>query len=242
MEMGAAKQALQNNRQQVHSGPVFSKEDFFAQASHELRTPVTGIKAYTDLLAQLTMDSNHELHAIAVKLNAQVDRLMELITTMTEVAGVVHGELQLHAEPLDVQECIRQVVSEHQLRNRHHRFEVTGPESLVISADRKLLGQVLGHLVGNACKFSPSASMVTVVTEDLEGEIRISVSDSGIGVLPEERDFLFNLFFKGESSKTYPGFGIGLFLVREIVKAHGGTVGCKNRTGMGTVFYFTLPK
>ncbi len=220
------------------------RTEFMAIASHELKTPVTTLKGYTQmLLTRFTNAGDERSAALLVKMNTQLGKLIHLITELLDVTKIEAGQLSWHTEPFDLNALVRDIVEEMgQMSERHQiRLEETLP--LLVSGDGERLGQVLTNLLTNAMKYSPQANEIVVRLALGTQSATVSVQDFGIGIAPEKHEHLFERFFRvsDPASKTFPGLGLGLFISAQIVKRHGGRMWVESRAGVGSTFFFTVP-
>jgi len=220
------------------------KDEFLSIASHELRTPVTSIKGYTQLAKMLIkdgdLDTSEEYLDIALD---QIDRMSRLILELLDVSRIETGRLEIRREPIEWPQFVREVVQRHHTAASDRRFHVSVPEDgKVVSGDRERLEQVLGNLLENAVKYSPDGSDVTVAVEDRGDSYVTAVCDRGIGIPADELAQVFERFHRGRqvSSTNYGGLGLGLYITKQIVERHGGTIWVESRQGQGTTFQFSL--
>lgn len=221
------------------------KDEFLSIASHELRTPVTSIKGYTQLAKTLIrerdLDTSEEYLDIALD---QIDRMSRLILELLDVSRIETGRLEIRREPIDWPAFVRELVHRHHTAVSDRRFHLNVPNSHArIIGDRDRLEQVLGNLLENAVKYSPEGSEIFVNVEERNDAIVTSVCDRGIGIPPDEISQVFERFHRGRqvSSTNYGGLGLGLYITRQIVERHGGSIWVDSREGSGTTFYFSLP-
>jgi PAS domain S-box-containing protein len=221
------------------------KDEFLSIASHELRTPVTSIKGYTQLAKMLIkehdLDTSEEYLDIALD---QIDRMSRLILELLDVSRIETGRLEIRREPIPWPQFVRDVVQRHHTAVSDRRFHVSVPEQKkFITGDRDRLEQVLGNLLENAVKYSPDGSDVTVTVEDRGDTLLTAVTDRGIGIPADELNQVFERFHRGRqvSSTNYGGLGLGLYITKEIIERHGGQIWVESREGQGTTFYFSLP-
>ena len=220
------------------------KDEFISIASHELKTPVTSIKAYAELLLEkFTRSQQPESASIMQKLNAQIDRLNYLVRDLLDTTKIADDHLQLHIERFNLNELIAARVEELQRLSEKHELVFRQSSIRPITADRERIGQVLINLITNAIKYSPNGGKVTVSTEQEKGGVKISVNDQGIGIAEEVRHKVFDRFYRVSNPKmeTFPGMGLGLYISAGIIKRHGGTIAVDSEPGKGSTFYFTLP-
>jgi PAS domain S-box-containing protein len=221
------------------------KDEFLSIASHELRTPVTSIKGYTQLAKTLIkegdLDTSEEYLDIALD---QIDRMSRLILELLDVSRIETGRLEIRREPIPWAHFVRDVVHRHHTAVSDRRFHLSVPDDYkVVNGDRDRLEQVLGNLLENAVKYSPEGSDVTVTVDDKGDALVTAVSDRGIGIPADELAQVFERFHRGRhvSSTNYGGLGLGLYITKQIVERHGGTIWVESKEGHGTSFFFSLP-
>ncbi|HEV9036609.1 MAG TPA: ATP-binding protein [Puia sp.] len=222
---------------------VKQRDEFIGAASHELKTPVTSIKAYAQIVQrELKQEEATENSDLMTRLNAQVNRLSVLINDMLDTTKISEGKLQLTVRPLDVNELLKERVEEIQ-HTTAHRFDVRTSPLAPVMADRERIGQVITNLLSNAIKYSPDHTIVTIVTCDTAGGIRVSIRDEGYGIPESDQPKIFDRFFRVTSNNMdrIPGMGLGLYISAQIIYRHGGTIEVQSRPGKGSVFSFTLP-
>ncbi|MBV9476001.1 MAG: PAS domain-containing protein [Acidobacteria bacterium] len=221
------------------------KDEFLSVASHELRTPLTTIKGYTQLLAQTVNDLAPEERATYINaVLGEIERMMGLISELLDVSRIETNRLQIHPQTIRWIEFIEGRVSAFRVQHptRDMRFDAHAAESLVI-ADPDRMRQVVDNLLSNALKYSPEGSDIEVRVAEEEGVMRTSVSDRGIGIPRDEIPQLFERFHRARnvSSRYYGGLGLGLYIARAIVEAHGGVITVESEEGSGSTFTMTLP-
>jgi PAS domain S-box-containing protein len=221
------------------------KDEFLSIASHELRTPVTSIKGYTQLAKMLIKEgdlgTSEEYLDIALD---QIDRMSRLILELLDVSRIETGRLEIRRESIPWPHFVREVVQRHHTAVSDRRFHVSVPQDgKSVSGDRDRLEQVLGNLLENAVKYSPDGSDVTITVEDRGDSFVTAVCDRGIGIPADELGQVFERFHRGRqvSSTNYGGLGLGLYITKQIIERHGGTIWVESREGQGTTFHFSLP-
>ncbi len=221
------------------------KDEFLSIASHELRTPVTSIKGYTQLAKTLIrerdLETSEEYLDIALD---QIDRMSRLILELLDVSRIETGRLEIRREPIDWAAFVRELVHRHHTALSDRRFHLNLPNMHpTVTGDRDRLEQVLGNLLENAVKYSPEGSEIFVNVEQRDDQIITSVSDRGIGIPVDELGQVFERFHRGRqvSSTNYGGLGLGLYITRQIIERHDGTIWVESKEGSGTTFYFSLP-
>lgn len=219
------------------------KDEFLGVASHELKTPVTSIKGYTQLLLRRFRDRQDEATiAVLNRMDRQINKLITLISDLVDVTRIESGKMVFKEEYFEFNSLVRETVEGVQLTSGNHRIITELGPDRKIWGDRDRVGQVIVNLLTNAVKYSPHADRVIVRTGVKDKNVSLSVEDFGIGVPREKQERIFERFFRVQGAKedTYPGLGLGLYISREIVSRLGGTIGVESN-GRGSVFSFTLP-
>ncbi|HUF17985.1 MAG TPA: ATP-binding protein [Thermoanaerobaculia bacterium] len=221
------------------------KDEFLSIASHELRTPVTSIKGYTQLARTLIhendLKTSEEYLEVALD---QIDRMSRLILELLDVSRIETGRLEIRREEMRWSDFVRDVVQHHHTASKNRRFYLNLPgASKTVHGDRDRLEQVLGNLLENAVKYSPDGSEIFVEVQDETERVVTSIRDKGIGIPADELGQVFERFHRGRqvSSTNYGGLGLGLYISKQIVERHNGTIWVESREGSGTTFYFSLP-
>jgi PAS domain S-box-containing protein len=220
------------------------KDEFLSIASHELRTPVTSIKGYTQLAKTLIRENDlatsEEYLDIALD---QIDRMSRLILELLDVSRIETGRLEIRREPIRWAAFVREAVHHHP-SSSDRKLHLSIPETAKeVYGDRDRLEQVLGNLLENAQKYSPDGSDIYVTVEDRGDQLVTSVCDRGIGIPNDELGQVFERFHRGRqvSSTNYGGLGLGLYITKQIVERHGGTIWVDSKERAGTTFFFSLP-
>jgi PAS domain S-box-containing protein len=221
------------------------KDEFLSIASHELRTPVTSIKGYTQLAKMLIKegDLNTSEEYLDIALD-QIDRMSRLILELLDVSRIETGRLEIRREVIAWSQFVRDVVHRHHTAVSDRRFHVSVPDDgKLVTGDRDRLEQVLGNLLENAVKYSPDGSDITVTVDDRGDALVTAVCDRGIGIPADELGQVFERFHRGRqvSSTNYGGLGLGLYITKQIVERHGGSIWVESKEGQGTSFFFSLP-
>jgi two-component system phosphate regulon sensor histidine kinase PhoR len=239
------------------------KDEFVSIVSHELRTPLTAIKGYTQHLIRRIerrlrearqkqqdtrplgeLPESYDLRSLNI-VQSETEHLERLVSDLLDLSRVQWGELNLQytsfylADVLAERVRLAQVSAEHQTIS----LDIQVQDSRIM-ADQLRVGQVFGNILDNAIKFSPPGRQVIVKLQEQDDEYLISVIDQGIGVSPEYFDHIFERFYRvrNTASRQYSGIGMGLFVAKAIVQAHGGRIGFSSNQGTGSTFYFTLPR
>jgi two-component system CheB/CheR fusion protein len=220
------------------------KESFIGVVSHELKTPVTSIKLYTQVLQeQFENAADHENTALIKKLHMQVDSLTDLIYTLLDFSAVSSGNIPLHPEECNLNDLITETINELQLSFPRHELVFKANVISSVHADKIRIKQVLVNLITNAVKYSPGEKQVLIMSQDQGDGALIQVQDFGIGIAAEDRRKIFSMFYRGVESKTkgFSGFGIGLYISSKIIHQHHGQIGVESIQGKGSTFYFKIP-
>lgn len=237
--------AIENSRLYAASQrAVALRDDFIAAASHELRTPVTSLKVYTEVLLRQAVQRNDARATRSLQaMNGQIDRLSALIVDLLDVAKIEAGTLELRREELDLRQFVAEIVEVMQATTTKHRIEVEGRTAGAFVGDRERLGQVLTNLLSNAVKYSPQADRVVVRLAGDSDDVTLEVEDFGIGIEREHLPRLFDRFYRvnNPDEQTFPGLGMGLYIAQEIVHRHGGALEVESVLGQGSRFRVRLP-
>ena len=225
------------------------KEDFLKMVSHELKTPVTSIKGYVQLLLTLLKNENAtDFSKLPVKpslerIDHQIHRLTRLISEMLDLSRIEENKLKLKKSSFSLNELVDETVQDIRYTNTQHVIHVFHDNQSNVYADRDRIGQVLINLITNAIKYSPYKQEVEVrVVSQEEFKVSVLIRDEGIGIDPRKHKSIFKRFFRagGKSEETFSGFGIGLYLAKEIIERHEGTIEVESELGQGAEFKFTL--
>jgi len=220
------------------------KDDFIGIASHELKTPVTSIKAYTQVLEKMLIKKGEVKEtALVTRMNKQVDRLTSLIEDLLDVTKINSGRLQFNDAEFDFNLLVREILDDLQRTTDKHSliesFEPTG----IVFGDKERVDQVITNLITNAIKYSPQSEKIIIYTSLKNNEIILSVQDFGIGIPANNLERVFEQFYRvsGDVQLTFPGLGLGLYISSEIIKREGGRIWVTSKEGEGSIFCFALP-
>ena len=217
------------------------KNDFIAMVSHELKTPLTTLSAVIQLLAGKVTEP---FVANGLKTaNKQIKKMTRLISGFLNISRLESGKITLEIEEFDISELVQIIVEEQRTAVRSHDIIFNYDEPLTIKGDKDKIGSVISNFLSNAVKYSPARSVVSVSCLRIGDLVKVSVTDQGNGIKPEDQDRLFERFYRVED-KNYAhvaGFGIGLYLSSEIIQRHKGNIGVESEMDKGSTFYFTLP-
>ncbi|HEY6542372.1 MAG TPA: ATP-binding protein [Ktedonobacteraceae bacterium] len=219
------------------------KDHFISMASHELKTPLTILSAYTQLLYErFAAEGRQDAVLMLSKMDDQITNLTKLVTDLLDISKMQAGQLELALEAVDMDTLVREVVENLQPITTH-RLLIEGSAERSVPGDRSRLAQVLINLLTNAIKYSPHADTVIVRVRHTHDTLTVSVQDFGIGIPQSHQQRLFERFYRVLSRKdqTYPGLGIGLYIAHEIIQRHGGKMWVESAEGKGSIFFFSLP-
>jgi signal transduction histidine kinase/DNA-binding NarL/FixJ family response regulator len=220
------------------------RDEFLSVASHELRTPLSTIQLILQSVERgaRKLDSKQLVSKIERVLR-QVDRLTELVKNLLDVTRIGAGQLLLEVDEFDFVPVVREIVERfaEPAHSAASPLRVHFPEVLVVRADRLRLDQVITNLLSNAIKFG-AGKPVDVTLQGGESRFQLTVRDRGIGIAPEHLSRIFNRFERAVSTRHYGGLGLGLYITRRIVEAHGGTVHVESAPGAGAAFTVNLPR
>ena len=228
------------------------RRDFVANISHELRTPLTSIKLLSETLAGGGADEATQ-RDFARQIEREADHLAQLVSELLDLATIESGEVKLSLEPIRpdeiIEACVERIRPVAERRDVRVRSVQPPAEDVRVTADAARLGQALLNLAHNAVKYSHRNGEVRIGWEAVDGRVRFSVSDDGIGVPEAHRPRIFERFYKVDRSRARergtddggPSAGLGLSIVRHLAEAHGGMVGVTSEEGIGSTFWVELP-
>ena len=220
------------------------KDEFIGIASHELKTPVTSIKAYAQLLhRQLSRSGESAAADLVARMDTQLNRLTELIHDLLDVSRIEAGEIQFNIGAFDLDQLVDDVIAEIRPTTDGRRIIRDGRANAHVRGDRERTGQVLTNLLTNAIKYSPQSEPIIVHTASDGQDITVGVQDFGVGIAPEDHQRVFDRFYRagGPERETFPGLGLGLFISAEIIRRQRGRIWVESVPGKGALFRFTLP-
>ena len=220
------------------------REEFLSSAAHELKTPVATIKGYAQLLQQWAPGGHETREGAAFEvINRQSDRLGRLVQGLLEFARLQQDRLELYRERFDLGDLAADVVARMQAATPTHNLQLQRGKTVPVEADRERIDEVLVNLLDNAIKASPKGGDIQTKVYEEEGKAIVSVTDWGVGIPPEKQPRIFERFYQAHAGPPYhrSGMGMGLYLNREIVTRHGGSMWFESEFGRGSTFYFSLP-
>lgn len=219
------------------------KTEFISIASHELKTPMTVLKAYTQM-AKATKDpiSDH-LKGLLHKIDVQSSKLNSLVQQLLDISKMENGLLQYDLQPVKLDEFILNQVSIMEHIMPHHKIDTQLGSGAEVMIDALRMEQVFSNLLGNAAKYSGTNTQVSITSKpDGDKAVIISITDQGRGMSAETMKSIFGKFYRAEDVvKTHAGFGMGLYITSKIVADHGGEIWVESLEGTGSTFFFRLP-
>ena len=220
------------------------KDDFLSMASHELRTPITSVKAYTQIL-QRTFEKEGKQEPILYlsRMDTQINKLTKLIVNLLDVSRMQANKLVFAEETFDFDTLVHETIENIQQTTPHHSIQVDGSIERPVVGDKDRLGQVLFNLLTNAIKYSPRNNIVLVRLSTTDEQLTVQIQDFGIGIPKHQQAKIFERFYRvyDNNDTTYPGLGIGLYVAQEIIVRHNGTLSVESVEGEGSTFSFSLP-
>jgi PAS domain S-box-containing protein len=223
---------------------VMLRDDFISVASHELKTPITSVKIFTQVLQRhAAMNSDEKAHTSLTKMDKQIDKLTDLIYNMLNISKIQTGRLELNIKEFRFDDLVVEIVEILQQMTIKHKLVIVGKTNKMIYGDEDRIGQVLSNLISNAIKYSPGGDKIVITLTSKKNQLGVSVQDHGIGMAKQHLHKIFNRFYRvsGAIDQTFPGMGIGLYISSEIIARHGGKLWAESTPGKGSTFFMTLP-
>lgn len=220
------------------------REEYISLISHDLRAPLTIIQGQAQFLQRTLAraGSTGVEHRSAEAIAASAQRMNAMIQDLVETSRLEAGQIQLDKRPVDVGSLLTELLERSRLETDIDRISVILAEDLpLVSADPARLERILTNLLTNALKFSSASAEVTVNAVNKEGEIVISVTDRGVGIEPEDHQHIFERFYTAHQGRSSEGLGLGLYITKMLVEAHGGRIWLESEVGKGSTFFFSLP-
>jgi two-component system CheB/CheR fusion protein len=220
------------------------KDEFISIASHELKTPLTTIQAYTQLLQKKVHTLNTEQTAeYLTKIELQIKNLSRLVEDLLDVSKVAIGKLTYSHKKYNFYTLLKQAVEEFQLQTHHHKIEIEGKTTQEVFVDRYRIVQVIYNFLSNAVKYSPNADKVVVKVWEDDHQIFCQVQDFGIGIPEKYQKEIFHRFYRisDKTRESISGLGLGLYICEEIIEHHKGKIWVESQENKGSSFFFSLP-
>jgi two-component system sensor histidine kinase VicK len=220
------------------------KNDFIGMVSHELKTPLTSLNAYIQMLHARALKSGDQFTAGALdKAILQMKKMTSMINGFLNVSRLESGKIHLTKQRFELNTLLKEVIDEATLTVSSHHINFIAHDVITMEADRDKIGSVISNLLSNAVKYSPKGKTIEVQCRVIDNMAQVSVNDEGMGIKPQDIEKLFERYYRVNSkhTQTISGFGIGLYLSAEIIERHHGKIWVESETGVGSTFYFTLP-
>lgn len=218
------------------------KTEFISIASHEIKTPITVIKAYTQMAKKMDDQCSPKVQELLNKVDMQTTKLLSLVQQLLDVAKIENGSLQYSKEEVDFNAFLSEMVGILQHILPHHDVQLSlGPDARVY-IDRLRMEQVFSNLLGNAAKYSGRNSRIRVKCNLVHNELQVAITDEGIGMSKHSMDSVFKKFYRDKDVlRTHTGLGMGLYITSKIITGHGGRIWVESKEGEGSTFYFSQP-
>ena len=220
------------------------KNDFIAMVSHELKTPLTSIKGFTQMLQSKSLKREDDFSIkVLDKTNIQINKMTTLINGFLNVSRLESGKIHINSQVFDMSDLVKEIEEEAIATITSHNVVFAPVVKTMVNADRDKIGQVINNFISNAVKYSPGGSTINIACVTSNGKALISVKDEGMGIAAKDIDRLFERYYRVESKSmgTISGFGIGLYLCSEIIQRHNGNIGAESILSEGSTFWFKLP-
>ncbi|MVN90579.1 ATP-binding protein [Mucilaginibacter aquatilis] len=218
------------------------KDDFISIASHELKTPLTSLKASLQLMDKIKHNpTNAMMPKLIMQSRKSIQRVSTLVDDLLNVRRLQQGEMQLNKTYFILSQLLNACANPIAITGSH-RISITGDLELEILADEHRIDQVVTNFINNAAKYAPDCGLISMHIEQVDGVVKVSVSDTGPGIPKSKIQHLFDRYYRVDASGfQVSGLGLGLYISAEIIKRHGGEIGADSELGQGSTFWFTLP-
>lgn len=219
------------------------KDDFISMASHELKTPITTIKAFTQILQAISINQKEKRVAYLEKIENQVNKLTKIINDLLDISKIRNGMLGIMKEHFEFDVLVEEVIYAFKSINSTHTIILKGKTHKNVFADRDRIGQVVANLLNNAIKYSPGGKRIVVTLSSDEKSVTVAVRDFGIGIAKKDQHKIFQNFYRvyEQSNSQFPGLGVGLHISSEIIKLHNGQLHVVSKRRKGSTFSFSIP-
>lgn len=220
------------------------RDNFISIASHELKTPVTSLKVYTEvLLKNFSAKGESKATEYMQKMNRQIDKLTFLIQDLLDVSRLQAGKLAFREEAFQINDVINEAIDNMLTVSTSHKILLKGKAKKLVWGDKERISQVINNFLTNAMKYSPKADKIKVIVTEEKKGVQVAVQDFGIGIGDKHLKKIFTRFYRvtDTDEQTYPGLGMGLYICYEIIKRHGGDIKVFSKKGKGSTFSFLIP-
>jgi PAS domain S-box-containing protein len=219
------------------------KDEFLSIASHEIKTPLTSLKGYVQILKKEFSSDNSLVYEYLEKMDSQIDRTVKLINELLEISRVQSGKIKLNKKYFSLNKLIKDTIENIQSTVNTHEITFEINNNVYVYADKDRISQVLINLLSNAIRYSPHANKINVRLKSSKKKVTVYVQDFGVGISSKQQSKIFHMFYRVSNSdiQASSGLGVGLFIAAQIVKCHNGEIHVKSQENKGSTFYFTLP-
>lgn len=220
------------------------KNEFLSIVSHELKTPLTAIRAYAQIMSgHLKKKEHNEKEIIFLeKIISQTDRVTQLISDLLDIGKIEEGKLSIEMEPFQMKLLLEKILDDFTYIADLRNVQLSGNTKAFVLGDESRISQVVMNLLTNAMKYSPEESKIVIRVEKIGKEVITSVTDEGDGIAKDKQKYVFDRFYRIEEKKSrQTSSGLGLYIASEIIKLHNGKIWLKSTKGKGSTFYFSLP-
>ncbi|RZK76007.1 MAG: PAS domain S-box protein [Pedobacter sp.] len=220
------------------------KNDFIGMVSHELKTPLTSMKAYIQVLNYRLKNYEEEFVIKTLeRADLQVNKMTTMINGFLNISRLESGKIDISLQNFDIAALLKEIEEETQGTISTHELLFSPSSEIFINADREKIAHVIHNLISNAVKYSAFGTKILINCDTLKDEVTVSVKDQGMGIRPSDAIYIFDRYYRveGEHMHSISGFGIGLYLCAEIVKRHEGRIWLDSEYGVGSQFVFSLP-
>ena len=221
---------------------LLKKDEFISIASHELKTPITSLKAALQLLTRMKDNPSPTMFPVLLAQSTKsMEKVSSLIDDLLNVTRLNEGQIQLNKSTFNLVALLNACCT-HVRADGKHEIIVKGDEDIEVFADENRIDQVVVNFVNNAVKYAPLSKNIYIFIAKENGITKVSVKDGGPGIPEEKRLHLFDRYYRTDyQGGQYSGLGLGLYICSEIIKRHGGSIGVNSEVGKGSSFWFTLP-
>ncbi|MGM9476739.1 PAS domain S-box protein [Pedobacter sp. GSP4] len=218
------------------------KNDFIGMVSHELKTPLTAINGFVQVLQRKAKKDEDSYTIVALdKTHSQIRKMTTMINGFLNVSRLESGKLLIQKTDFNLDTLLKETIEETYISQSSHQIILNPTCGVTINADRDKIGNVISNLISNSLKYSDNGTNIEVSCTLHETMVEVQIRDEGIGIKPEDIDKLFERYYRVQGNHTISGFGIGLYLSAEIIERHNGKIWVESEEGKGSVFHFTLP-
>ena len=222
-----------------------TEEEFLSIASHELKTPITSLHAFLEILLQtFPPEKDKQTNYFLNRAKVQVQRLISLISELLDVTKIKAGKLELQYSVVNLKELVEELVQDYSSTGSSHKIIAKDFPEIMISCDKNRIEQVLSNLLSNAIKYSPASDSILLNVIEEDEFIQVNIHDYGIGIAEKNKLKVFDRFFREHKGETgmLSSLGLGLYICADIIKSHNGKIWVDSGIESGTTFHFTLPK